>query len=83
MKTLKSNIIISKNTIVTCPACDKPTARVVNDLVGNQLLMSHDLEPIDFNCSAITGKRPLSFCCSSNFFLQGKLHTDRGWLPYG
>ena len=72
--------ILEKGTIITCPRKGHKIAVVKQDIISGQALniKLFDFEP---GQERLAGETPKCKMCSSQYFVQGKIHTDDGWKP--
>ena len=71
---------LERGTDITCPRKGHKIGEIKQDLIthGPISMDSIEFEP---GQERLAGETPKCKMCSSQYFVQGKIHTDDGWKP--
>jgi len=69
---------IPKNTKIVCPNCDREIAMTIVDLHIGSTIMQHYFRWL--NKPYKTDELAVCKKCKAPWFMEGQLHTDKGWV---
>ena len=73
--------ILEKGTIITCPRKGHQIAVVNQDVITGQVFNISKLFDYETGQERLAGETPKCKICSSQYVVQGKVHTSSGWKP--